>query len=1000
MKCKNEEELVAGFKTAAIDRNEQSNLSFRPEFLSNNYQQGKKVLVSIEDELAHCDEFKISVAFITKSGITPLLQTLKDLEKKGIPGKILTTDYLSFSEPKALKTLASLKNIELRMFRTNSETGGFHTKGYIFKRDEIYRIIIGSSNMTLSAITRNREWNTKLVSTQQGEMVQDILAEFEELWQSEVTQSFDAFIEDYTKAYEEEKQYRTYQQTQREIRNDSLTGKLVPNKMQEAFIKNILQLRTDHVDKALLLSSTGTGKTIASAFAMQKLAPRRMLFVVHREQIAKQAMRSYQRVFGKTKTYGLLSGTQKNIDADCIFATMQTMSKSHILDLFAPDTFDVIVLDECHHAGAASYQRIMQYFKPHFYLGMTASPDTNNYDIYDLFDHHIAYEIRLQQALEEDLLCPFHYFGITDIEIDGRVFDDASGISQFNELVSDKRVDYVLEQAEYFGYSGDRVKGLIFCSRKNEAEELSLKFNERKKSDGTYYKTAVLTGEDSQEKREEIINRLVEDDDIDYQLDYIFTVDIFNEGVDIPEINQVIMLRPTQSPVIFIQQLGRGLRKYAHKEYVVILDFIGNYKNNFMIPIALSGDRSYNKDTMRRYIREGSRIIPGSSTIHFDEITKKRIYNSIDQAKTNDLKLLRESYISLKNKLGRIPTILEFKQYGSIDVAKIFLKCGSYYAFLKKYEKDYTVELSKDEAIVIQYLSQKVVAFKRIHDIALLKYLMTTHNRILTYYDKYMETTYGLKTSSLLEESVYRNLTNEFPKEVEREKFKPCVLIEKTSTGYKLSNNFSTMLENSIFKKMVLELLKYGEEEYAEHYADAYKDTTLQLYQKYTYEDVCRLLCWKNNLNAQNIGGYFYDSSTKTLPVFINYEKSEDAIAYEDRFISESELIALSKHPRKIDSADANHIYKKTAEDRDNRIFLFVRKNKDDKEAKEFYFLGEMYAQGSPKQIYMESTHDHAFEILYQLDVPVRSDIYDYIVKDQGDLNEDYKSSCSSDQRS
>ena len=259
---------------------------------------------------------------------------------------------------------------------------------------------------------------------------------------------------------------------------------------------------------------------------------------------------------------------------------------------------------------------------------------------------------------------------------------------------------------------------------------------------------------------------------------------------------------------------------------------------------------------------------------------------------------------------------------------------------------------------------------------------MTTHNRILTYYDKYMETTYGLKTSSLLEESVYRNLTNEFPKEVEREKFKPCVLIEKTSTGYKLSNNFSTMLENSIFKKMVLELLKYGEEEYAEHYADAYKDTTLQLYQKYTYEDVCRLLCWKNNLNAQNIGGYFYDSSTKTLPVFINYEKSEDAIAYEDRFISESELIALSKHPRKIDSADANHIYKKTAEDQDNRIFLFVRKNKDDKEAKEFYFLGEMYAQGSPKQIYMESTHDHAFEILYQLDVPVRSDIYDYIVKD------------------
>ena len=167
---------------------------------------------------------------------------------------------------------------------------------------------------------------------------------------------------------------------------------------------------------------------------------------------------------------------------------------------------------------------------------------------------------------------------------------------------------------------------------------MSKKFNERG------LRTEVLTGEDTQERRESVIARLTNDEDGEDQLDYIFTVDIFNEGVDIPEINQVIMLRPTQSPVVFIQQLGRGLRKYEGKEYVVILDFIGNYMNNFMIPIALSGDRSYNKDAMRRYIREGARVIPGSSTIHFDEISKKRIYASIDTARTNDMKLLRESY--------------------------------------------------------------------------------------------------------------------------------------------------------------------------------------------------------------------------------------------------------------------------------------------------------------------------------------------------------------------
>ena len=210
---------------------------------------------------------------------------------------------------------------------------------------------------------------------------------------------------------------------------------------------------------------------------------------------------------------------------------------------------------------------------------------------------------------------------------------------------------------------------------------MSKKFNERG------LRTEVLTGEDNQERRENVIARLTDDEEMDNQLDYIFTVDIFNEGVDIPEINQVIMLRPTQSPVVFVQQLGRGLRKCEGKEYVVVLDFIGNYMNNFIIPIALSGDRSYNKDAMRRYIREGARVIPGSSTIHFDEISKKRIYASIDVARTNDMRLLKESYKTLKYKLGRIPTIQDFKKFGSVDVTKIFEKCGSYHNFLKKYEK-------------------------------------------------------------------------------------------------------------------------------------------------------------------------------------------------------------------------------------------------------------------------------------------------------------------------
>ena len=969
--------LQTAIQTAYLDHTINSNLAYRPEFISNNYKLGKKVLVSIEEELQRCEEFFISVAFITKSGITPLLQTLKDLEQRNIPGKILTTNYLMFSEPEALEKLAGLKNIELKMFVTGAETGGFHTKGYIFREEEIYRIIIGSSNITLSAITKNKEWNTKIVSTEQGELTQAVLQEFDELWQDEHSLAFEDFIDSYRQEYLNEKMIRKQkQQAVSEQVIELENYRLKPNKMQVAFVKNVMEMRAQHIDRALLLSSTGTGKSLASAFMLREMGTRRALFIVHREQIAKQTLKSYKRVFGSSRTYGLLSGNSRELGAEFLFATMQMMSKEDILSHYSPGDFDVIILDECHHAGAESYQKIMRYFKPKFWLGMTASPDTNQYDIYSIFDHHIAYEIRLQQALEEDLLCPFHYFGITDLEINGEVFDDNAGVKNFSNLISDARVDYVIDKANYYGFSGDRVKGLIFCSRKDEAKELSKKFNERG------LRTEVLTGEDAQERRESVIARLTNDEDGDDQLDYIFTVDIFNEGVDIPEINQVIMLRPTQSPVVFIQQLGRGLRKYEGKEYVVILDFIGNYMNNFMIPIALSGDRSYNKDAMRRYIREGARVIPGSSTIHFDEISKKRIYASIDTARTNDMKLLRESYRTLKYKLGKIPTIRDFKKFGSVDVTKIFEKCGSYHNFLKKYETEYHVHLTNQEEIIIEYFSKKLIAYKRIHELEMLRMLISRENRLLQY-RKLLKERYHVDMNEQVERSVIRNLKNEFPKEEERRKYSDCDLVEKNIDGsYSLSSKFQKALLNKNFRQMILELLNFGIEQWKEKYGQIYRDTNFTLYQKYTYEDVCRLLNWNKNLNAQNIGGYYYDSDTKTLPVFINYHKAEDAIAYEDRFVSEGHLIALSKHPRKITSSDAVHIYKQSEEDKNNRIFLFVRKNKDDNEAKEFYFLGEIFAEGNPRQIYMEKTKDNAFEIDYRLDVPVRSDIYDYIVSD------------------
>ncbi len=967
--------LHRGFETAFIDSSVKTNLAYLPGFVSNNPNQGSKVISTIEYELLHCDAFAISVAFVTMGGITPLLSTLKELERKHVPGRILTTDYLTFTQPEALTKLASLENIDLRMYETFGEGEGFHTKGYIFKDGEIYRIVVGSSNMTLSALTTNKEWNTKLVSTEDGAFAQSILDEFDDLWNSPKTKPYAEVISNYEERYRISKEQRKIAAQSKVV--DMQQYKLQPNDMQVQFTRNLKMLQAEGATRALLISATGTGKTYASAFAMRDNNPRKMLFVVHRELIAKQAKASYERVFGKNKKFGLLSGSSKDYDADYLFSTMNMMAREDVLERFRPDEFDTIVIDEVHRAGASSYERIIDHFKPRLLLGMTASPErTDGFDIFSLFDHNIAHEIRLQQAMENDLLCPFHYFGITDLMVDGKVIDEETG---FSRLVSDARVDHVIEQAEYYGHSGNRVKGLVFCSRKDEARELSEKFNERG------YRTVALTGEDSPERREEMLDRLASDTRPAHeQLDYVFAVDILNEGIDIVELNQIIMLRPTQSPIIFVQQLGRGLRKAKDKEYVVILDFIGNYTNNFMIPVALSGDRSYNKDNMRKFLSDGTRVLAGSSSIHFDEISRKRIYASIDAAKTNDMKLLKDSYRNLKYKLGHIPSLQDFVEHGEIDATKIFEKCGSYYEFLVKYEDDYTERLTAEEAEIIKFISTKLAKGKRVHELELLRMIIEEGGKapLLARFRDVLSSKYGIGLTFLEVESVARVLMNEFGKEQEKKDRKHCVFIERvTPEEYVPAERFLELLKKPVFKEMIAEVVRFGIGQYELHYSHRYKDMNLQLYQKYTYEDVCRLLNWNTNVNAQNIGGYKYDAATKTLPVFINYDKEEDAIAYEDRFVSSSQLIALSKHPRKVDSADADHIYKRTPADKDNRIFLFVRKNKDDQEAKEFYFLGEMEAKGEPHQIFMESTGDNAFEIDYNLDRIVREDLYEYITE-------------------
>ena len=961
----NYENIQSGLSTAFLDKNISSNVLYRPQFISNDYKNGRKVLSTIEDELLHCDSFLISVAFITMGGITPLLQTLRTLEDKGIKGKILTTDYLAFSDPKALDKLATFSNIELKMYLVPDSKNGFHTKGYIFQSDEIYKILIGSSNMTNTALTTNREWNTKIVSTKSGEFVSEMLDEFNNLWNHSNTYSYNEFIGAYRVHYEE---YKKVKQKE-EIKLPS--KQLIPNSMQQAFISSLRNIRNSHESKALLISATGTGKTYASAFALQDQNPKRALFLVHREQIAKQALQSYKNVFGNTKTFGLLSGNSKDINVDYLFATMQTMSKKDVYTSFAPDTFDTIIIDEAHRIGAKSYQEIMDYFKPKFWLGMSASPErTDDFDVYAAFDHNIAYEIRLQQALEENLLCPFHYFGITDFLTDGNKTD----FTDFNYLTSNQRVDYIIEQTNYYGYSGERVKGLMFCSSKKEADALSERLNLRG------YRTLALSGEDSQEKREDAIDRLVSDTRSDY-LQYILTVDIFNEGVDIPEINQVVLLRPTQSPIVFVQQLGRGLRKAQDKEYVVILDFIGNYKNNFMIPIALSGDRSYNKDNIRRYVMEGERIIPGSSTIHFDEISKKQIFASID--KLSGIKtFIKESYKNLKYKLNRTPLLMDFLSNHEVDPLVILKEYKTYYKFLESIDAS-SIEkpLNDKELTVLEYYSSIIANSRRPIEAELLNQIINLYTiepfDLLNQINSKYNTQFNMNHLN----SALSNITGNFIK-TSAEKDKYTLLnsvILHNDDKLSISNDFKNILTNTQFKEYIQDLIDVCIEK-NKSLRNKKKDTFgFIMYEKYSRRDVCQLL---NHIKDDASTMYGMKQLNKNTCIFVTYHKADGINGaeyldgkpnYSDSFIDSQTFMWNSK----IGNGPESKYMKEFTSGETKRLFV----KKSDGEGTDFYYMGTFEIdniKGTTKKN-NKGILQPICDVTLKTNESIREDIFDYL---------------------
>lgn len=960
----------SSLQTGYVDKTILSNIAYQPELLVNQKNPPKKVLTSILHELENCNEFYISVAFVTTSGVATIINKLKELENREIKGEILVSQYLNFTQPEALKRLFQFKNIDLRI----ATTGNAHAKGYIFKNNEHYNLIIGSSNLTAQALSTNREWNIKVSALDESGLVEKVLNEFKSDFEKAIP-----VTSNYIASYEEiyKNQYLLNKNYNFEAIIEAQTI-ITPNEMQIEALRNLKSLREDNKSKALIISATGTGKTYLSAFDAKEFNPKKLLFVVHRLTIAKDSLQTFKKVFGKNKTMGLYSGDKRELECDFIFSTVQTISKFSHLENFSKNHFDYIIIDETHRSGADSYLRLIDYFEPKFLLGMTATPErTDGNDIFQLFDHNIAYEIRLNRAMEEEMLSPFHYYGVTDLLIDDNEIDNKA---DFNLLISNERIDRIIEKAKFYGSDNGITRGLVFCSRKNEAKELSALLNLKG------YRTVALTGESTEEERAKSIEKL-ESDDLNEKLDYIFTVDIFNEGIDIPKINQIIMLRPTESAIIFIQQLGRGLRKIDGKSYVTVIDFIGNYENNYLIPIALYGDTSYNKDTIRKLITEGSRMIPGASTINFDEITKEKIFQSIDSANMQLLSDLKKDYNLLKFKLGRIPMMMDFIEHGSRDPFLYVDYANSYYNFVVKVETDFNLKLSKEEVKLLELFSKEINNSKRVEECLIIKLIIEFSKISKKDLKEYVLKKYNYFISEETISSCVSNLNFEFIREkkdgklISAKEIHNLDILKNDNEVLSFSNKFQSNLNNETFKKYLIDSTEYSIYEFDKLFDINNWQNGFMLYRKYSRKDVFRILNVAENPVAQNVGGYLVSADNSHCPIFVNYHKEDhisESTKYEDEFINNNEFDWMSKSNRKLDSNDVQSILGKNGA---IRLPLFIKKNND--EGMDFYYMGEVSPElNKVKQTTIRNDKGKQVSVVkirFNLANPVSASMYNYL---------------------
>lgn len=852
----------------------------RDEFLSN---VNTSFLNKIKSNLKKCKSFNFSVSFIKKAGLVLLEREIEEALERGAKGRIITSTYQNFTDIGSLEQFYNWQkefdNFECHLDYECFGDNGFHTKGYLFEYDDSIEFIVGSSNITRFALLKNYEWNVSLISKDNLESYNDALIEFELIW--------DKTLELDTKLIEKYRLQLDYAIEKWDMDYvNAMDAKINPNSMQRKALRELRRYRDTGVKKALIISATGSGKTYLAAFDARNFGAKRLLYIVHRESILKDAKESFVKVFGAERTYGFYTGNENSLEADFIFATSNMLGRH--LDSFKKDEFDYIIYDEVHHVVAETGKKIFEYFEPEFILGLTATPERmDNQDIFTLFDQNVPFELRLRDAINNDLVVPFHYYGIRDQLVD---YSSKDKMTIAKNIAEQNNIEFIKSQIEKYRKPGEKLKCIAFCTNIQSCRLMAEELYEEG------YHTISLTGINDTGVRIKAFKDLQDENNL---LEIICTVDILNEGVDIPQVNMVLFLRPTESQTVFIQQLGRGLRKYPGKDYVTVLDFIGNnYDRAVQIAMALGtlGKTTYmEKAYLKEMIRTNfeSLDIP-EVKIEIDDLSKEEIINFIDKTNFNSRVFLEKDYKNFKSYInnGSYPTHMDFLNSDvSPDLIRIIKstfsgsKNKSYYNFLKKIDED-TIPMFDDKQIAFINNMEDLLPLARLDEYLIIEQAIKEHTIDL----KRIEGINEHITDKTLE-NAYNNL-------------KSLDLVENNEINL-------TNIEDGEFKAYLLDTLNYGIVRYNREFGEY--TGLFKLYRNYYKEQASRIML-KNGILQK--GTYYEDDIAY---IFAGIKKGEEGrLNYKDKFINNK--IFQWESIANVSESEKEHLRNS------KKVHLFIRK--------------------------------------------------------------------------